>query len=83
MHTLAFDENNKLWVIGHHGELLLLAGSRWVAYGWIGCWKFKDLAFRWSQASIEKLRSMRSSGTVIASHPSQARIDAIPGPQVP
>eukprot|EP01068_Selenidium_serpulae_P001117 Selendium_serpulae@DN1199_c0_g1_i2.p1 len=41
-----FDNENKLWVVGGNGELARLAGSKWVNFGHVSCWKMMDLSFR-------------------------------------
>lgn len=46
MTDLAFDERNRLWTIGPEGQLMLLSGSKWVNFGFVGCWKLTDLTFK-------------------------------------
>ncbi|OEH76442.1 hypothetical protein cyc_04829 [Cyclospora cayetanensis] len=43
---LTFDERNRLWIIGPEGQLMVLSGSKWVNFGFVGCWKMKDLSFK-------------------------------------
>lgn len=84
LHTLAFDEVNRLWIIGKQGELLVLAGSKWVNYGWVACWRLRDISFRWSKEAIEKLRSRRSAGTMMKTSSSSKRDISPPsGPAPP
>lgn len=44
--AMAFDAKNKLWVAGPEGQLLVLSGAKWINYGFVACWKVRDLAFK-------------------------------------
>ncbi|CDJ44049.1 hypothetical protein, conserved, partial [Eimeria tenella] len=47
----AFDTRNRLWVLGAEGNLLLLSGSKWINFGFVGCLKLKDISFKAAAAA--------------------------------
>eukprot|EP00918_Siedleckia_nematoides_P026545 GHVU01057319.1.p1 GENE.GHVU01057319.1~~GHVU01057319.1.p1 ORF type:complete len:121 (-),score=9.73 GHVU01057319.1:112-474(-) len=45
--AICFDAFNRFWVVGSNKELLLMQGGQWVNYGYVGCWKFADVSFKY------------------------------------